>query len=78
MKLKLFHLMWKIKQINPNYSLKVTTLDKEQLYIHVKRNLRYFNNNLKISEVNIKHVIISYIYNLYKETSLFKRRYNKN
>lgn len=58
--------------------LKVTTLDKEQLYIHIKRNLRYFNNNLKISKVNIKHVIIAYIDHLYKETSLFKRRYNKN
>ena len=42
--------------------LKVTTLDKEQLYVNIKRNLRYFKKyHLKIWEVNIKHVIISYM-----------------
>jgi len=47
--------------------LKVTTLDKKQLYIHIKRNIRYLKKDPNISEVNIKHVIISYIDFIYIE-----------
>lgn len=47
----------KNKEINLNFSLN-STLDKQQIDVLNKRNLRYLKKNLKISEVNIKHVII--------------------
>jgi len=47
--------------------LKATTLDKKQLYIHIKRNIRYLKKDPKISKVNIKDVIISYIDFIYIE-----------
>lgn len=35
-KLKFFHLMWKIKQINPNYSLKLPLLTKNNYMFILK------------------------------------------
>jgi len=53
------------KRNKSQLQLKNTTLGKQQIYVHIKRNLRYLKKNLKISEVNIKHVIISFIYIIY-------------